>query len=231
LSVIIKVIIPAYNEQDSISRVINDIPSFVSEIIVVNNASTDKTAETALNAGATVLSENRKGYGYACLKGIEYISNQEIKTDIVVFLDGDYSDFPDEMDQIIDPIISKKADFVVGARVRKKRENGSMTPQQVFGNDLATFLMRIMFKSRFTDLGPFRAIRKSTLDVLKMEDKTYGWTVEMQLKILKLGIKYVEIPVSYRNRIGVSKVSGTLKGTIMAGYKILMWIFKYGFKR
>jgi glycosyltransferase involved in cell wall biosynthesis len=231
LSVIIKVIIPAYNEQDSISRVINDIPGFVSEIVVVNNASTDKTAETALNAGATVLSENRKGYGYACLKGIDYISNQEIETDIVVFLDGDYSDFPTEMQSVLDPIFKNEVDFVIGARVKEKRESGSMTPQQVFGNGLATFLMRIMFKSRFTDLGPFRAIRKSTLDVLQMEDKTYGWTVEMQLKILKLGIKYVEIPVSYRNRIGVSKVSGTLKGTIMAGYKILMWIFKYGFKR
>jgi glycosyltransferase involved in cell wall biosynthesis len=229
--VIIKVIIPAYNEQDSIRKVIYDIPSFVNEIVVVNNDSTDKTAENAANAGATVLNENRKGYGYACLKGIEYISNQAIKTDFVVFLDGDYSDFPDEMQMLLDPILKKEVDFVVGARVKEKRESGSMTPQQVFGNNLATFLMRILFKSSFTDLGPFRAIRKETLDLLRMEDKTYGWTVEMQLKILKLGIKYAEIPVSYRNRIGVSKVSGTLKGTIMAGYKILMWIFKYGLKR
>jgi glycosyltransferase involved in cell wall biosynthesis len=228
LSVIVKVIIPAFNEQDSIGKVLADIPAFVDEVIVVNNASSDNTVYNAQKAGATVLTENRKGYGYACLRGIEYISNQEIKTDIVVFLDGDYSDFPTEMQMLIDPILEDRAELVIGARVKEKRESGSLTPQQVFGNGLATFLMKLFFNSRFTDLGPFRAIRKTTLDVLKMEDKTYGWTVEMQLKVLKLGLNYTEVAVSYRNRIGVSKVSGTVKGTIMAGYKILLWIFKYG---
>jgi glycosyltransferase involved in cell wall biosynthesis len=229
--VIIKVIIPAYNEQDSIGKVLADIPAFVDEIIVVSNGSTDFTEQNAQKQGATVLVENQKGYGFACLKGMEYIDKQQEKTDIIVFLDGDYSDFPNEMQCIIDPILKNEVDFVIGARVKHLRESGSMTPQQIFGNGLATFLMRFMFKSRFTDLGPFRAIRKSTLDSLNMQDKTYGWTVEMQLKILKLGLNYTEVPVSYRNRIGVSKVSGTVKGTIMAGYKILMWIFKYGLKR
>ncbi len=224
------VIIPAYNEQDSIAKVIAAIPTFVKEIIVVSNGSTDNTSMEAKASGATVLNEPRKGYGYACLKGIEYIDNNKTKADIVVFLDGDFSDFPEQMHEIVEPIINDKVDFVLGARVKSKREVGSMTPQQIFGNALATFLMRIMFKSNFTDLGPFRAIRKSTLDTLQMEDKTYGWTVEMQLKILKMGYKYDEVPVSYRNRIGVSKVSGTLKGSILAGYKILLWIFKYGLK-
>jgi glycosyltransferase involved in cell wall biosynthesis len=230
LSVIVKVIIPAFNEQESIGKVLADIPAFVNEVIVVNNASTDKTVENAQKIGATVLTENRKGYGYACLKGIEYISNQDIKTEIVVFLDGDYSDFPSEMQMLIDPILEERAELVIGARVIEKRELGSLTPQQIFGNGLATFLMKLFFKSRFSDLGPFRAIRKTTLDKLRMEDKTYGWTVEMQLKVIRMGLNYTEVPVSYRNRIGVSKVSGTLKGTIMAGYKILLWIFKYGLK-
>lgn len=227
---VIRVIIPAYNEQDSIAKVIEAIPTFVSEIIVVNNASTDLTVTNAQKAGATVLLENKMGYGYACLIGMAYITNKKPDTDIVVFLDGDFSDFPEQMSDIVRPIINGNVDFVIGARVKDKRETGSMTPQQVFGNALATFLMRLFFKSRFTDLGPFRAIRKTTLDQLNMEDKTYGWTVEMQLKVLKMGILYEEIPVSYRNRIGVSKVSGTVKGTIMAGYKILFWIFKYGLK-
>ncbi len=227
---IISVIIPAFNEQNSISKVIEAIPDFVSEIIVVNNGSTDATAETAKKAGATVLSEPQKGYGYACLKGMEHIEKQIIKTDIVVFLDGDFSDFPEQMQEVINPILKNQVEFVVGARVKDLRETGSMTSQQIFGNALATWLMKWFFASTFTDLGPFRAIRKTTLDKLKMQDKTYGWTVEMQLKVLKLGIPYAEVPVSYRNRIGVSKVSGTVKGSIMAGYKILLWIFKYGLK-
>ncbi|QTE22102.1 glycosyltransferase family 2 protein [Polaribacter cellanae] len=226
----IKVIIPAYNEQDSIGNVIKDIPKNVQEIIVISNNSTDNTKENAYNAGATVLSEDRKGYGYACLKGIEYIANQEIKPDIVVFLDGDYSDYPEQLTEIISPIINKNIDFVIGARAKYLRENGAMTPQQVFGNWLATFLMKIFFGAKFTDLGPFRAIKYNKLLALNMEDKTYGWTVEMQLKVLKHKMSYVEIPVKYRNRIGVSKVSGTIKGSIMAGIKILGWIFKYSFK-
>lgn len=227
---ILKVIIPAYNEADSIAKVIHDIPKTVNEIIVVNNNSTDATEVNAKQAGATVLTESRKGYGYACLKGMAYVSKQELKPDIVVFLDGDYSDFPEELTKIVQPIIEDNIDFVIGARVKRLREPGSMTQPQIFGNGLATFLMRIMFGSNFTDLGPFRAIKYQKLLALKMEDKTYGWTVEMQLKALKQKLSYIEIPVSYRNRIGVSKVSGTLNGAIMAGIKILGWIFKYSFK-
>lgn len=227
---IIKVIIPAFNEEDAIANVINDIPKIVNEVIVISNNSTDHTIKNAKNAGATVLSEARKGYGFACLKGMEYIANQKITPDIIVFLDGDYSDYPEELTALVKPILEEDIDFVVGARVAELREEGSMTPQQVFGNWLATFLMKLFFGAKFTDLGPFRAIKYSQLLALKMEDKTYGWTVEMQLKAIKQKLSYREIKVKYKNRIGVSKVSGTLKGTIFAGVKILGWIFKYSFK-
>ena len=227
---VIRVIIPAYNEEESIGLVIRDIPASVHEIIVVNNNSSDATAKNAEDAGATVLSEPKPGYGNACLKGIDYIKQQKTDTDIVVFLDGDYSDYPEELTKIVAPIIEKDIDFVLGSRVEKFREKGAMQPQQIFGNWLATFLMRLFFKSKFTDLGPFRAIKFDTLMRLQMEDTTYGWTVEMQLKILKQRFTYEEIAVKYRNRIGVSKVSGTLKGSIFAGIKILTWMFKYSFK-
>ncbi|MDX1270288.1 glycosyltransferase family 2 protein [Bizionia paragorgiae] len=227
----IKVIIPAFNEQESIAHVINDIPSTVSEIIVVNNNSTDQTAFNAEQAGATVLTETNKGYGWACLKGMDYIAKQEQKPDIIVFMDGDYSDYPEELTKLVAPIISNGIDFVVGARVKAHRESNAMTPQQVFGNWLATTLMSLFFGATFTDLGPFRAIKYDKLLTLNMEDKTYGWTVEMQLKVLKQKLSYVEIPVRYKERIGTSKVSGTLKGTILAGYKILGWIFKYSLKK
>ena len=223
----IKVIIPAYNEQDSIGLVVRDIPRIVDEVIVVNNNSSDDTVKVARAAGATVLSEKRGGYGYACLKGIDYIKGLETKPDIVVFLDGDYSDYPEELIQIIAPIQNGTADFVLGARVKELRAQGSMTPQQVFGNWLACFLMKILYKSTFTDLGPFRGILWETLVDLNMSDKTYGWTVEMQLKVLQKAISYQEIKVNYRERIGVSKVSGTVKGTIFAGIKIIGWIFKH----
>ena len=227
---IIKVIIPAFNEQDAIANVVNEIPKIVDEIIVVSNNSTDNTELNAKNAGATVLKEHRKGYGFACLKGMDYIRNQKILPEIIVFLDGDYSDYPAQLIEIIDPIIKDDIDFVIGSRVKRLRETGAMTPQQVFGNWLATFLMTLLFRAKFTDLGPFRAIKYQKLLALKMVDKTYGWTVEMQLKVLKQKLRYVEIPVKYKNRIGVSKVSGTIKGTIFAGVKILGWIFKYSFK-
>ncbi|QXP71001.1 glycosyltransferase family 2 protein [Polaribacter sp. R2A056_3_33] len=227
---LIKVIIPAYNEQDSIANVINDIPKIVNEVIVISNNSTDNTEVNAKNAGATVLTETRKGYGFACLKGMEYISKQETKPTIIVFLDGDYSDYPEQLTELIHPILHDNIDFVIGSRVKDTRESGSMTPQQVFGNWLATFLMKLFFGAKYTDLGPFRAIKHDKLLALNMVDKTYGWTVEMQLKALKQKLSYVEIPVKYRNRIGVSKVSGTVKGSIFAGIKILGWIFKYSFK-
>ncbi len=226
----IRVIIPAFNEENSIARVIEELPDVVSEVVVVNNNSTDQTADIAKKAGATVLTETRMGYGYACLKGLNYFREQSKTPDIIVFIDGDYSDYPQELPKIVAPIIEGGVDFVIGARVKTLREKGSMTPQQVFGNKLATFLMRVLFGAKFTDLGPFRAIRYKRLLQLNMEDKTYGWTVEMQLKALKQKLSYVEVPVRYKKRIGVSKVSGTVKGTIFAGVKILGWIFKYSFK-
>lgn len=226
----IKVIIPAFNEADSIAAVINEIPKTVSEVIVVNNNSSDDTVINAEKAGATVLTENRKGYGYACLKGMDYIAEQSKSPDIIVFIDGDYSDYPEELTKIVSPIVNNNRDFVIGARVKRLREEGSMTPQQIFGNWLATFLMKLFFRATFTDLGPFRAIKYDKLLDLQMEDKTYGWTVEMQLKALKKKLSYVEVPVRYKKRIGISKVSGTVKGSIFAGIKILGWIFKYSMK-
>lgn len=226
----IKVIIPAYNEEESIAKVIAEIPEIVQEIIVVSNNSTDATEAKAKKAGATVLREKRKGYGYACLKGMEYIFRKEIKPEIIVFLDGDYSDFPSELTKIVAPIIEDNKDLVIGTRVKKWREKGSMTFPQIFGNWLATSLMKFFFNAKFTDLGPFRAIKYIKLMELEMQDKTYGWTIEMQLKALKKGFSYTEVPVHYKNRIGTSKVSGTVKGAVFAGVKILGWIFKYSFK-
>ncbi|MDG1452178.1 MAG: glycosyltransferase family 2 protein [Polaribacter sp.] len=228
----IKVIIPAYNEENAIAKVIKEIPTIVNEIIVVSNNSTDNTEINASKAGATVLKEARKGYGYACLKGMEYIASLDPKKQpyIVVFLDGDYSDYPEQLTEIIRPIVSDNIDFVIGSRVKRFRETGSMTPQQIFGNWLATFLMNLIFGAKYSDLGPFRAIKYHKLLQLNMQDKTYGWTVEMQLKVVKQKLSYIEIPVKYKNRIGVSKVSGTIKGTIFAGVKIVGWIFKYSFK-
>jgi len=231
MSPLIKVIIPAFNEQDSIGHVIGDIPKSVDEVIVVSNGSTDNTESVAAQAGATVLKGARKGYGYACLKGLDHIANSEPKPDIVVFLDGDYSDYPEQLTEIVQPIIDEDLDMVIGARDKHFRESGSMTKPQIFGNWLATSLMSLFFGAKFTDLGPFRAMKYNSLLALEMEDKTYGWTVEMQLKVLKKNMTYTEIPVKYRNRIGVSKVSGTVKGAIFAGIKILGWIFKYSFKK
>lgn len=222
------VIIPAFNEEKAIGLVVQAIPKTVAQIVVVNNNSNDNTIAVAELAGAKVLNEAKAGYGYACLKGIEFLETEHPDTDIVVFLDGDFADYPEYLPQLCRPIEMDEVDFVLGARVANLRQKNSMTPQQVFGNALATRLMKIFFKSTFTDLGPFRAIRFSTLLELKMQDKTYGWTVEMQLKVLKKGIRYLEMPVPYRERIGISKVSGTLKGTIMAGYKIIGWILMYG---
>lgn len=224
----IVVIIPAFNEENAVGIVINEIPKhLVAEIIVVNNNSNDQTAQIAKEAGATVLNESQQGYGWACLRGIDYCKQQNILPDIVVFMDADHSDYPEEMPRLIKPIIEQNFDMVIGSRALGKRERGSMTPQQIFGNWLATNLIKIFYGVTYTDLGPFRAITFEKLIAMKMQDTTYGWTVEMQLKAAKMKLKVAEVPVNYRSRIGVSKVSGTLKGTIMAGYKILSWIFKY----
>ncbi|HBR54051.1 MAG TPA: glycosyltransferase family 2 protein [Flavobacteriaceae bacterium] len=227
----VKVIIPAFNEEASIGLVVQDIPALVEEVIVVSNGSTDQTEAIAKETGATVLQEPKRGYGYACLKGMAYVAAQPRKPDIIVFLDGDYSDYPQQLTELITPIVEKDIDFVIGARVKRLREVGAMTFPQRFGNWLATSLMKLFFGARFTDLGPFRAIKYKKLLALQMEDKTYGWTVEMQLKALKKKYTYVEVPMKYRNRIGTSKVSGTVKGAIFAGIKILGWIFKYTFKK
>ena len=225
----ISVIIPALNEEKSISHVINSIPKYINQIIVVDNDSTDKTSVIAKSKGAIILNELNKGYGYACLKGIEFLKTNP--PDIIVFLDGDFSDYPENMDLLINPIINNKYEFVMGARIKKLREPGSMTLQQVFGNFLACTLLKVLYGANYKDLGPFRAIKWESLQKLNMEDKTFGWTIEMQLKAIKHKIKYLEVPVRYRNRIGKSKISGTLLGTIMASYKILLWIFKYYLKK
>lgn len=222
------VIIPAYNEEHSIGKVIRDIPEgLVREVVVTNNNSTDATAANARVAGATVLDEPRPGYGFACLKGIEYAKTLSPAPDIVVFLDGDYSDYPAEMPKLIQPLVEQGYDLVIGSRALGTRESGAMLPQQVVGNWLATTLLRWLYGARFTDLGPFRAIRFDKLLAIGMRDQTYGWTVEMQLKAAKHGLKCTEVPVNYRKRIGISKVSGTVKGTVLAGYKIITTIFKY----
>ncbi len=221
------VIIPAYNEEKSIAKVINDVPkSIVTEVIVGNNNSNDNTKLEAENAGATVVLALISGYGNACLKGIEYLRTKAKPQDIIVFLDGDYSDYPEEISKIIAPIDSTEADLVIGSRALGAKERGSMTLPQEFGNWLATHLINIFYKVKFTDLGPFRAITWGNLMLIDMQDKTFGWTVEMQVKAAKLNLKCMEVPVKYRKRIGVSKVSGTIKGVILAGYKIIWTIFK-----
>lgn len=225
---VIDVIIPAFNEENSVGNVVNDIPKgLVREVIVVNNKSTDKTALNAKNSGATVLEEQNMGYGNACLKGMLHLAQKEIKPTIVVFLDADYSDYPQEMANVIAPIINQNMDMVIGSRALGNLEKGSMTLQQIFGNWLATFLLKLFYGVSYTDLGPFRAIKYNSLVALKMKDKTYGWTVEMQVKAAKQRMNTCEVAVNYRIRIGYSKVSGTVKGTIGAGYKIITTIFKY----
>ena len=224
---IIDVIIPAFNEEKSIAKVIGDIPKLVRHVVVANNNSTDRTAEVATAMGAEVVFEPQKGYGKACLTAMEWIKCQEVQPDILVFLDGDYSDYPQELEGLIAPILAGKADLVIGSRSLGEREAGSMTIPQVFGNELATTLMRWMYGAKFSDLGPFRAISWSKLLALGMVDQNFGWTIEMQIKAHQAKLRYMELPVTYRKRIGVSKVSGTVKGVIGAGYKIIFTIFKY----
>ncbi len=219
----VSVIIPVLNEEDAISSVINDIPkTLVREIIVVDNGCTDRTVEIARKYGARIVTEPRRGYGSACLAGIAAVQSP----DVIVFLDGDYSDDPTEMTALVQPIRDGQAEFVIGTR--KPSEKGALLPQARFGNKLATNLMRIFFGAKYTDLGPFRAIRYDKLKTLNMQDKNFGWTIEMQLKAVKMGMKVCEVPVSYRKRIGTSKISGTFVGSIRAGTKILTSLFRYG---
>lgn len=224
----IVVIIPAVNEEESIGKVVSELPKdVVSDIIVCNNGSKDNTENVAKEAGAIVVNESRPGYGWACLKGMDYAAQMEVKPDIIVFIDGDYSDYPGELPNVVAPILKDDIDLVIGSRALGAKEKGSMTVPQRFGNWLATRLMRIFYRVRYTDLGPFRAIKYDKLLELGMQDKTYGWTIEMQLKAAKKKLTHTEVPVNYKKRIGESKVSGTVKGTILAGYKIIFAIFKY----
>ncbi|HEX9881995.1 MAG TPA: glycosyltransferase family 2 protein [Hyphomicrobium sp.] len=213
----IGVVIPALNEEQAIGRVIADIPPWVDEIVVVDNGSHDGTARTAQRAGARVVHEGERGYGAACQAGIRALE----APDIVVFIDGDYSDQPQEMATLTDPIAAGQVDFVVGSRVRGKRGPGALTPQQRFGNWLACRLIHRIWGTHCSDLGPFRAISADALRALDVKDRAYGWTVEMQLRAAESGLRYLEVPVSYRARIGVSKISGTLRGSVLAGITIL----------
>ncbi len=226
-SPIIDVIIPAFNEEESLPKVIAEIPSFVRHIVVANNNSTDRTSEVAEKAGAVVVFEGQKGYGKACLTAMDWIKNQNVQPDIVVFLDGDYSDYPEQMKDLVKPIQQDNFDMVIGSRALGQKESGSMTVPQVFGNWLATTMMKYIQGAKFSDLGPFRAIKWPELLQIGMQDEDFGWTIEMQIKAHKAGLKYTEVPVDYKKRIGVSKVSGTVKGVFGAGYKIIFTIFKY----
>ncbi|HIL26691.1 MAG TPA: glycosyltransferase family 2 protein [Nitrospinaceae bacterium] len=220
----ISVIIPAYNEEESIGLVIKSLPQKkIKEIIVVNNGSTDKTASIAKQYGARVVNEPYRGYGAACLKGISEVNDPEI----VVFVDSDFSDYPEEIESLVKPIVEHRADFVLGSRMVFPESRATLLPQARYGNLLAVFLIRLFFRYKFTDLGPFRAIRYQSLKEISMTDKNFGWTVEMQIKAVKHGLKIMEIPVHYRKRIGVSKITGTISGTFKAGLKIIFTIFKY----
>lgn len=220
----ISVILPAYNEEASIGLVLNDLPrDTLHEIIVVDNNSTDNTAQAARKHGVKVVQEKRQGYGSACLKGISELNDP----DIVVFLDADYSDFPEEIVQLIEPIVDDKMDFVLGSRMILPESRKALLPQARFGNKLAVFLIHLFFGHRFTDLGPFRAIRYDSLKAMDMRDKDFGWTVEMQIKAVKHRLRIQEIPVHYRERVGISKITGTVSGTIKAGSKIIYTILKY----
>ena len=221
----IAVVIPALNEERAIGRVLAEIPGWVDRVVVADNGSTDRTAEISRAAGATVVAESFPGYGAACLAGLTRIGD----ADVVVFLDGDYSDHPEEMTALVDPIVAGAADMVIGSRVLGVREAGALTPQQQFGNWLATTLIRLIWGVRYTDLGPFRAIRADRLKAMQMSDRTYGWTVEMQIKAAIAALTVSEVPVRYRRRIGVSKISGTIKGTFKAGWKILSIIGRFAF--
>ena len=226
----INVIIPAHNEAQAIGLVLAEIPAgLVQEVVVVDNNSTDETSAAARAGGATVLREPRPGYGHACLAGMAYLFGkpETERPDIVVFLDGDHSDFPEQMPDLLAPLLRGEADLVIGSRALGVREKGALLPQQRFGNWLAARLLNLRYGGTVTDLGPFRAVRAAALLAIGMEDQTYGWTVEMQVKAARLGLRTVEVPVRYRKRIGTSKVSGTVRGTLGAGYKILWTIFKY----
>lgn len=227
----VAVVIPALNEEASLPSVLHDLPrESVGSVVVVDNGSTDRTAEVAAAGGAAVVVEPCRGYGAACLRGLaELAARPAGPPEVVVFLDADFSDHPDELPLLLEPIRAGRADLVVGSRLTGRREAGAMPPQSVWGNRLACFLMKLLFRAHYTDLGPFRAVRWAALERLGMCDRNYGWTVEMQIKAARAGLRVCEVPVSYRRRIGESKISGTVTGSLKAGYKILYLIARYGF--
>ncbi|MBC8108386.1 MAG: glycosyltransferase family 2 protein [Anaerolineae bacterium] len=232
----IAVVIPAWNEEGSIGRVIDDLPKEwvrADRVIVADNNSTDYTADVARKFGATVVSAKQQGYGSACLAGLACLEelNPDDQPQIVVFVDADYSDHPEQLPLLVDPIARGEADLVIGSRMLKPQPAGAMLPQAMFGNKLACFLIRIFFRQRYTDLGPFRAISWEALRALRMRDTNFGWTVEMQIKAARQKLRIVEVSVDYRPRIGMSKITGTVSGSLRAGYKILYTIFRYGLVR
>lgn len=213
----IAVVIPTLNEEKAIAHVLRDIPAWVDTCIVADNGSTDGTRDVARRVGAIVVIENERGYGAACQAGLNAVGD----SDIIVFLDGDYSDHPEDMRLLVDPIASGDAALVIGSRIEASRSTGALTPHQRFGNWLACTLMRRLFGTHYSDLGPFRAIRSDALSALNMQDRAYGWTVEMQIRAARIGLTSLEVPVRYRPRIGVSKISGTVGGSLRAGTTIL----------
>jgi len=222
------VIIPALNEEDSIGWVLGHIPKqYQSTVIVVDNGSGDGTSEKAREMGAIVIRESKRGYGSACQTGIKEAKKHD--PDLIIFLDADYSDFPEDMEILVQTLLTQKLDLIIGSRVRGGAEKGAMLPQALLGNWIATRLLAFRYGYRFTDLGPFRVIRASALEKIGMKDQDFGWTMEMQVKALRLGLKVGEVSVRYRKRVGVSKITGTLKGTVLAGYKILSTLAKYSF--
>lgn len=229
----VTVVIPALNEEASLPLVLDALPR-VRQIIVVDNGCVDRTSDVARRGGAVVVEEPRRGYGSACLAGLQFLREQiksgAVPAGLVAFVDADFSDHPDRLAELVRPIADQEADFVLGSRLLGEREPGAMLPQALFGNRLACFLMRLFFGARYTDLGPFRVIRWESLELMEMADRDFGWTIEMQIKAAKLGVRTVELPVPYRRRVGTSKISGTISGTIRAGYKILYTIFKYAWR-
>jgi glycosyltransferase involved in cell wall biosynthesis len=225
----VSLIIPALNEEKSIGFVLEAIPkNLIGQVIVVDNGSTDRTIELARRGGASVVTERTKGYGAACLAGIASLSEN---CRIVAFVDADFSDFPENLEDILLPIVNGEAEMVIGTRTVFDESKKSLTPQQRFGNKLATTLVKLFFGESYTDLGPFRAIRRDALEKIKMTDRNFGWTIEMQIKAAQKKLRIAEVPVRYRVRIGRSKISGTVKGTILAGTKIIYTIFKYALKK
>lgn len=226
-SATIDVVIPALNEEASLPRVLADLPRPpVRRVVVADNGSVDRTAAVAAEGGAVVVAAARRGYGSACLAGLAHL-RQNGPPDVVVFLDADYSDHPEELPQVVAPILAGTADVVIGSRVLGRRERGALLPQARAGNLVACLLIRLLYGHRYTDLGPFRAARWDALERVGMSDPNFGWTAELQVKALRAGLRVVEVPVSYRKRVGVSKITGTIRGTVAAGYKILWTVLRY----